>query len=153
MKSTKENLEDAIAGETHEFKNMYPEMISHAKEEGNKSAEIGFEYANKVEAIHAQLYKKALADPDKFPGAGLLDLQNLRLHGRKRSARCVPGMRRKYKGVFQGLILLGSVDENCKRCQEIAEHDLIVPSPANGRYLLQRLELCELLSGSPRLRL
>jgi rubrerythrin len=65
--STKENLEDALAGETHEFKNMYPEMIAHAKEEGQKSAEVSFDYANKVEAYHAQLYRKALVDPDKFP--------------------------------------------------------------------------------------
>jgi rubrerythrin len=67
VKSSRENLEDALAGETHEFKTMYPEMIAHAKEEGQKSAEISFDYANKVEAIHAQLYRKALADPDKFP--------------------------------------------------------------------------------------
>ncbi len=67
VKSTKENLEDAIAGETHEFRKMYPEMIAHAKEEGNKSAEIGFDYANKVEALHAKLYEQALADPDNFP--------------------------------------------------------------------------------------
>ena len=67
VKSTRENLEDALAGETHEFKTMYPAMIAHAKEEGQKSAEISFDYANKVEAVHAQLYRKALADPDKFP--------------------------------------------------------------------------------------
>ena len=67
VKSTRENLEDAIAGETHEFKTMYPAMIADAKEEGQKSAEISFDYANKVEAVHAQLYRKALADPDKFP--------------------------------------------------------------------------------------
>lgn len=67
VESTRENLEDAIAGETHEFKTMYPAMIAHAKEEGQKSAEISFDYANKVEAVHAQLYRKALADPDKFP--------------------------------------------------------------------------------------
>ena len=67
VKSTRENLEDALAGETHEFKTMYPAMIVHAKEEGQKSAEISFDYANKVEAVHAQLYRKALADPDKFP--------------------------------------------------------------------------------------
>ncbi len=64
---TKENLADAIAGETHEFMNMYPEMIAHAKEEGQKSAEISFDYANKVEALHAKLYKKALDDPENFP--------------------------------------------------------------------------------------
>lgn len=67
VRSTKENLEDAIAGETHEYTRMYPEMIAHAKEESHKSAEVGFDYANKVEALHAQLYKKALADPDNFP--------------------------------------------------------------------------------------
>ena len=67
VKSTRENLEDAIAGETHEFKKMYPEMIAHAIEEGQKAAQIGFDYANKVEAVHAQLYRKALADPGKFP--------------------------------------------------------------------------------------
>ena len=31
IKSTKENLREAIAGETHEFKEMYPEMIAAAK--------------------------------------------------------------------------------------------------------------------------
>ncbi len=67
VQSTRENLEDALAGETHEFKTMYPAMIADAKEEGQKSAEISFDYANKVEAVHAQLYRKALADPDKFP--------------------------------------------------------------------------------------
>ena len=39
IKSTKENLQEAIAGETHEFKSMYPAMIETAKAEGNKEAE------------------------------------------------------------------------------------------------------------------
>ena len=34
IKSTKENLREAIAGETQEFKEMYPEMIKAAKAEG-----------------------------------------------------------------------------------------------------------------------
>ena len=34
IKSTKENLQEAIAGETHEFKSMYPGMIETAKAEG-----------------------------------------------------------------------------------------------------------------------
>jgi rubrerythrin len=67
VKNTGENLKYAIAGETHAFKTMYPEMIAHAKEEGHKSAEISFDYAGKVEAGHAELCRKALADPDKFP--------------------------------------------------------------------------------------
>jgi len=60
IRSTKENLEDAIAGETHEFKSMYPEMIEAAKGEGKKEAERTFNYANEVEKIHAQLYQKLL---------------------------------------------------------------------------------------------
>jgi rubrerythrin len=60
IKSTQENLQEAIAGETHEFKKMYPEMIAAAKAEGNKTAERTFNFANEVEKIHAQLYQKLL---------------------------------------------------------------------------------------------
>ena len=38
IKSTAENLKEAISGETHEFKEMYPQMITDAKAEGNKDA-------------------------------------------------------------------------------------------------------------------
>lgn len=58
IKSTKDNLLEAIAGETHEFNNMYPKMLEVAKSEGNKEAERSLYYANEVEKIHAQLYKK-----------------------------------------------------------------------------------------------
>jgi rubrerythrin len=57
---TAQNLEAAIAGETHEFTHMYPEMISAAKAEGNKAAERTFSYANEVEKGHASLYQKIL---------------------------------------------------------------------------------------------
>ncbi len=60
IKSTKDNLQEAVNGETHEFKNMYPEMISAAKAEGNKDAERSFSLANEVEKIHARLYQKLL---------------------------------------------------------------------------------------------
>ncbi len=60
VKSTAENLKDAIAGETHEFKSMYPEMIEAAIAEGDKNAERSFTYANEVEKVHAALYQKAL---------------------------------------------------------------------------------------------
>jgi rubrerythrin len=60
VKSTAENLKEAIAGETHEFKSMYPDMIEEAKGEGNKQAERSFNYANEVEQVHAGLYQKAL---------------------------------------------------------------------------------------------
>jgi rubrerythrin len=58
--STKENLQEAISGETYEFKKMYPEMIEGAKAEGQKTAERSFSYANSVEKIHAELYQKLL---------------------------------------------------------------------------------------------
>ena len=58
--STKDNLTEAINGETHEFQHMYPEMIEAAKAEGHKDAERTFSYANEVEKIHAQLYQKLL---------------------------------------------------------------------------------------------
>lgn len=60
IKTTAENLKEAIAGETHEFKSMYPGMIDAARQEGAKAAERSFTYANEVEKIHAALYQKAL---------------------------------------------------------------------------------------------
>ena len=60
IKTTKENIQEAIAGETYEFTKMYPQMTEEAKKEGNKEALRSFEIANKVEKIHADLYQKAL---------------------------------------------------------------------------------------------
>jgi rubrerythrin len=65
IRSTAENLKEAIAGETHEFKTLYPAMIGTAILEGNKEAERSFKYANEVEKVHADLYEKALANLDK----------------------------------------------------------------------------------------
>ncbi|OGO17289.1 MAG: rubrerythrin [Chloroflexi bacterium RBG_16_48_7] len=65
IKSTKENLQEAINGETHEFTSMYPEMITAAEAEGNKDAKKSFNYANTVEKIHAGLYDKMLKSLDK----------------------------------------------------------------------------------------
>lgn len=61
IKSTKENLQEAIAGETHEFKKMYPEMIEAARAEKNAVAIKTFNYANDVEKIHAEMYQKLLS--------------------------------------------------------------------------------------------
>ncbi|MDR1084971.1 MAG: rubrerythrin family protein [Deltaproteobacteria bacterium] len=63
IKSTAENLQDAISGETFEFTKMYPEMIEHAKAAGDKAAEHDFHLANEAEKVHAELYKKAAANP------------------------------------------------------------------------------------------
>lgn len=57
--STAENLQEAVAGETYEFKSMYPDMIADAQAEGEKAAERYFVFANKAEECHADLYAKA----------------------------------------------------------------------------------------------
>jgi rubrerythrin len=63
--STKENLQAAVDGETFEFKNMYPAMITQARAEGSEEAATSFDNANRVEAIHADLYKKVLQSMSK----------------------------------------------------------------------------------------
>jgi rubrerythrin len=62
---TTANLKEALAGEVAEFEKMYPPMVAAAQAEGNKDAERTFTYANEVEKVHAQLFKKALDTMDK----------------------------------------------------------------------------------------
>lgn len=69
IRDTKENLEDAIAGETYEFTKMYPEMIRDAEAEGNKPVATYFGLVEKVERLHADMFKKALEDPSSLPEA------------------------------------------------------------------------------------
>jgi len=57
--STADNLKAAIAGETYEFTHMYPPMAEQANADNHKAKRM-FNYALKVEAVHAQLYKLAL---------------------------------------------------------------------------------------------
>lgn len=70
IKSTADNLKEAIEGETYEFKKMYPAMIVAAQEEGNKAGERTLSYANEVEKVHAALYQKAL---EKMGGLDQVD--------------------------------------------------------------------------------
>ncbi len=58
--STAENLKAAIAGETHEFEEMYPEFIAVAEEEGQKAAIRSFTWATEAEKEHADFYTAAL---------------------------------------------------------------------------------------------
>lgn len=69
IKDTKANLQDAINGETYEFTKMYPEMIKAAEEEGNTAVAKYFGWVNKVEEVHAGLFKKALENPAALPDA------------------------------------------------------------------------------------
>lgn len=61
VKSTAENLKDAIAGETYEITTMYPEFIANSNAAGNQVATISLTYAFKTEKKHKPLYEKALA--------------------------------------------------------------------------------------------
>ena len=60
VKTTKENLEAAVAGETYEFTEMYPPMLAQAEAEGHKS-KVMLGFATKAEKVHAGLFGQALA--------------------------------------------------------------------------------------------
>lgn len=61
VKSTKENLKDAIAGESYEVKTMYPEFLTNANKVGNQLSMVSLNYAYKTEQKHKVFYEKALA--------------------------------------------------------------------------------------------
>jgi rubrerythrin len=58
--STKENLEDAIKGETYEATTMYPEFLTAANAAGDQLAMISLTYAYKTEKKHRVMYENAL---------------------------------------------------------------------------------------------
>ena len=62
VKSTRENLEAAKAGESYERDVMYPDFIKEAEASGQKDALRSFTLAMKAETVHAQLYGHALAN-------------------------------------------------------------------------------------------
>ena len=59
---TKLNLKAAIAGETHEYTDMYPGMAKSAREEGFAEIADWFETLAKAERSHANRFQKALDD-------------------------------------------------------------------------------------------
>ena len=67
VRSTKENIQEAMSGESHEFTTMYPQMVADAKAEGQRGAEITLTHAMEVEKVHHALLQQALDDPDGFP--------------------------------------------------------------------------------------
>lgn len=60
VKSTKDNLKEAIAGETYESMTMYPEFIKDGSAANVTIALISFTYAYKTELKHKALYEAAL---------------------------------------------------------------------------------------------
>ncbi len=66
VKSTKENLEAAIKGESYERDTMYPQFLKQARAEGNRDAVQTFNYAKTAEGEHAKLYSEALNNLPKL---------------------------------------------------------------------------------------
>jgi rubrerythrin len=60
VKTTRENLQAAKAGEEYERDVMYANFIKEAEASGQKDAVRTFTLARKAEAVHAQLYGEAL---------------------------------------------------------------------------------------------
>ena len=58
--STRDNLKTAIAGETHEYTDMYPGMTKIAREEGFDEIADWFETLAKAERLHANRFQRAL---------------------------------------------------------------------------------------------
>ncbi len=70
--ATGDNLKAAIAGETHEYTDMYPGMAKAARDEGFDEIADWFETLAKAERSHANRFQKALDQLDalRVNGAG-----------------------------------------------------------------------------------
>jgi rubrerythrin len=61
-KTTRENLQAALSGETYEKDKMYPEFLARARQDGNADAVRTLNLARNAEIEHAKLYQAALDD-------------------------------------------------------------------------------------------
>ena len=64
MGNTADNLKASVAGETHEYTDMYPGMAQTAREEGHYEIADWFETLAKAERSHANRFQKALDSLD-----------------------------------------------------------------------------------------
>jgi rubrerythrin len=62
---TEDNLRSAIAGETHEYTDMYPGFAKTARTEGFEEIAFWFETLAKAEKSHAGKFTKTLAELKK----------------------------------------------------------------------------------------
>jgi rubrerythrin len=61
VKSTLENLKEALGGEQYEIDTMYPEFLKEAEAHNNSAAIRTFDWALEAEKTHARLYSEAIA--------------------------------------------------------------------------------------------
>jgi len=74
IKSTADNLKEAIGGETYEFEKMYPPMLELAVKDGHK-AKTMFKFAVDAEEVHAVIYQKALEAVEKGEDLDIGEIQ------------------------------------------------------------------------------
>lgn len=72
VKTTRENLEAAIKGETYERDIMYPDFLKQARTDRNKPAIKSLNFAKQAEAEHSNLYTAALGDLDRLKGTSVV---------------------------------------------------------------------------------
>ena len=60
VKTTKENLDDALKGESYEVSTMYPDFIKQAQSENSSLAMISLNYAYQTEKKHKAMYTDAI---------------------------------------------------------------------------------------------
>lgn len=70
VKTTRENLQAAIGGESYERDTMYPEFLARARQDGNADAVRTLNLARTAEVEHAKLYQAALGDLEGQKAAG-----------------------------------------------------------------------------------
>jgi rubrerythrin len=69
VKSTRENLEEAIKGESYERDTMYPDFLKQARSDRNSRAVRTLNLAKSAESEHAKLYAAALSNLEKLKGS------------------------------------------------------------------------------------
>lgn len=62
---TKENLKDAIEGETDECTTLYPELIKIAREENRAEAVTSLKWVKQVEETHEELFENTLEEMEE----------------------------------------------------------------------------------------
>ena len=67
--NTLTNLKSAVAGETYEYTDMYPDFARTAREEGYTEIAAWFETLAKVERFHAGRFQEALLKLEREPSA------------------------------------------------------------------------------------
>ena len=81
VRNTRNNLIQAIAGETFEFKKMYKGFMKNAKKNDVYLAEFSFDLARKAEIVHSKLYIKFLQKLDKKEPFEEIDIYICRICG------------------------------------------------------------------------